>query len=173
MSTPLKIYVASSWRNQSHPKMVSVLRELGYHVYDFQNAQTPEEIEAGIEGGDKGFHWKQIDPNWENWSAREFRDALFDPRAVEGHTADMAALEWADVVVLLLPCGKSAHLEAGYAAGLRKTVIAYVDGGEPELMYRLFDAIAISETELAELLRTCQEQRETSTALKGTLMEED
>ena len=173
MSTPLKIYVASSWRNPTHPTMVSVLRQLGHHVYDFQNPQTPEDIEAGVEGDDKGFHWKQIDPNWENWSAREFRDALDDQRAVDGYNADMAALNWADIVVLLLPCGESAHLEAGYAAGARKTVIAYIDGGEPELMYRLFDAIAINERELADLLRQYQSERETSVALKSSLMEED
>lgn len=174
MSTPLKIYIASSWRNETQPKMVETLRELGHLVYDFRNPQTPDELDSGSPSSRAGFNWASIDPDWETWSPRAYRDALDDYRAVEGFKLDMAALQWADVVLLLLPCGRSAHLEAGYAAGARKTVIVYLDGDVlPELMYRMAATMVLDEGELAELLRELQEERQTSLALKGSLMEED
>ena len=52
------------------------------------------------------------------------------------------ALKWADTCVLVLPCGRSAHTEAGWMAGARKRVIAYIpEMVEPELMYKLFDQV--------------------------------
>lgn len=46
----------------------------------------------------------------------------------------------ADACVLLLPCGNSAHLEAGWFAGQRKPVAVLCwELREPELMYRCFD----------------------------------
>ena len=48
----------------------------------------------------------------------------------------------ADVCVLVLPCGRSAHTEAGGMAGAGKKVIVYIpEMLEPELMYKLFDAV--------------------------------
>ena len=44
--------------------------------------------------------------------------------------------------MLVLPCGRSAHTEAGWMAGSGKRVIAYIpEMVEPELMYKLFDAV--------------------------------
>ena len=44
--------------------------------------------------------------------------------------------------MLVLPCGRSAHTEAGWMAGAGKRVIAYIpEMVEPELMYKLFDAV--------------------------------
>ncbi len=48
-----KIYVASSWRNQYQPQVVSFLREQGHEVYDFRHP-----------AGKTGFQWSQIDENW-------------------------------------------------------------------------------------------------------------
>lgn len=45
-----KIYVASSWRNQHQPQVVSFLREQGHEVYDFRHP-----------AGKTGFQWSQID----------------------------------------------------------------------------------------------------------------
>jgi nucleoside 2-deoxyribosyltransferase len=50
----------------------------------------------------------------------------------------MDALNAADVTVLVLPCGRSAHLEAGYTAGQGKPVVILLDQTfEPELMYKM------------------------------------
>lgn len=59
--------------------------------------------------------------------------------AVGPDALNKAALDWADACVLVLPCGRSAHLEAGYCAGQGKVTIFYLhpDKFEPELMYLL------------------------------------
>ena len=54
----------------------------------------------------------------------------------------MEALEWADTCVLVLPCGRSAHTEAGWMAGAGRRVLVYIpEMMEPELMYKLFDGV--------------------------------
>ena len=62
-------------------------------------------------------------------------------------------MEWADTCVLVLPCGRSAHTEAGWFAGAGKKVIAYIpEMMEPELMYKLFDAVTDTLDGLAGLI---------------------
>ena len=49
-------------------------------------------------------------------------------------------MRWADACVLLLPCGASAHLEAGWFSGAGKPVaVVAPEIREPELMYKCFD----------------------------------
>ena len=57
------------------------------------------------------------------------------PLAERQFEADLEALKQADICVLGLPCGRSAHTEAGWMAGAEKRVIAYIpEMVEPELM---------------------------------------
>ena len=127
-----KIYVASSWRNPYFPEVVTRLRAAGHEVYDFRNPPH----------GGAGFHWTDIDENAPNWAFNQYAEGLRHPLAVKQFQADLEALEWADTCVLLLPCGRSAHTEAGYLAGRGKRVIVYIpEMIEPELMYKLFDRI--------------------------------
>lgn len=120
-----KIYVASSWRNEKQPEVVQALRDDAHFVYDFKDAD--------------GFHWSEIDPNWKSWDSETFVDALQHPLAIKGFDRDMHALSHADICVLVMPCGRSAHLEAGWAVGAGKPTAVLLSGGEPELMYSMFD----------------------------------
>lgn len=138
----MNVYVASSWRNGNQPACVALLREAGHDVYDFRNPAP----------GESGFAWTDIDPDWKGWSAPRFRAALRHPVAQHGYSRDIDALERADAVVLLLPCGRSAHLEAGYAAGRGKLVIGYLVDGEPELMYLLCSALVTNIEGLLDAL---------------------
>jgi hypothetical protein len=53
-------------------------------------------------------------------------------------------MEWADTCVLVLPCGRSAHLEAGWFCGQgKRCIILTRDGEEPELMALLATDICI------------------------------
>lgn len=65
---------------------------------------------------------------------------------------DWEAMMHADTGVLLLPCGRSAHLEAGYFIGARKDlfVVLHPDKFEPELMYKMATEILCSIEELLE-----------------------
>lgn len=127
-----RIYVASSWRNKYYPEVVAALRAAGHEVYDFRNPPH----------GGNGFRWTDIDENALNWTFEQYAEGLNHPKAERQFSADLDALEWADTCVLILPCGRSAHTEAGWMAGARKHVIAYIpEMVEPELMYKLFDGV--------------------------------
>jgi hypothetical protein len=138
-----KIYVASSWRNILQPLIVQLLRSYGHKVYDFRNPVQ----------GNYGFAWHEIDSNWKKWSSSEYRDALASKTALTGFNLDKTALDWADECLLVLPCGRSAHLEAGYMIGQSKPVTVYIPDNEqvePELMYLLAETILITTDELIQ-----------------------
>lgn len=138
-----KIYVASSWRNPFQADVVKALSFDGHAVYDFKNPRP----------GDRGFSWSEIDPNWLKWTAKQYVAALDHPIAKRGFASDFNAMKWADTFVLVLPCGRSAHLELGWAAGAGKqTLILTQDGEEPELMAKMCDHICTSLDEVRMIL---------------------
>lgn len=127
-----KIYVASSWRNELQPMIVQILLAMGHEVYDFKHP-TPE---------NNGFSWFEIDPKWKDWTVEEYVDALNHPRAQEGFQYDFKAMNWADICILVLPSGRSAHAEAGWMKGQGKSVfVVQLEKDEAELMYLIFDGI--------------------------------
>lgn len=137
-----RIYVASSWRNAHQQAIVRVLREAGHEVYDFRNPP------AGT-----GFQWSAVDPEWEGWTPARYRELLEHPVSVAGFNSDYNAMKWADTCVLVLPCGRSAHIEAGYFNGASKELfILQLEAMEPELMYRMATGIVLSVDELLERL---------------------
>lgn len=63
--------------------------------------------------------------------------------------SDFNAMKWADTCVLVLPCGRSAHTEAGWMKGAGKKVLVYqIWAEEPELMYKIYDDIITTGKEL-------------------------
>lgn len=139
-----RIYAASSWRNPHQPGVVRALRAAGHQVYDFRAPFFRA----------RGFSWSQIDRDWQSWSAEDHRAALLtDPRASHAYLSDLRAMEWADTCVLVQPCGRSAHLEAGWFCGRgKRCVILLVDGCEPELMNLLATDLVCSIDELLAVL---------------------
>lgn len=140
----MNVYVASSWRNERQPAVVRMLRAAGHEVYDFKEP-TP---------GDEGFRWTEIDPEWQSWSPAKFREALEHPIATQGRLRDMAAMRRADAIGLVMPAGRSAHLELGYGIGADKvTAILLEEQAEPELMHGCAGQICLDLAELVEFLR--------------------
>lgn len=120
-----KIYVASSWRNEYQQQVVASLRSWGHEVYDFRN--PPQK---------SGFSWRDISPDWQNWTPQEYREALRHPVAIQGFNSDFSAMNWADTCVLVLPSGRSASFEFGWCKGQGKYCVVYQPVScEPELMY--------------------------------------
>jgi hypothetical protein len=139
------IYVASSWSNQLQPRVVEALRSQGHHVYDFKYPDgTP----------DRGFRWTDTDLEHANpvdgeppaiglVSAADYVAALTHPAAMHGFQRDFNAMVAADTFVLVLPCGRSAHLELGWAVGAgKRTAILLDDPCTPELMYKMVDRVS-------------------------------
>ena len=134
------IYVASSWRCERQPSVVETLRGDGHDVYDFR---APP--------GGSGFSWKDVEPGDLSVPASNgsplvdvetYLAMVNHPVAVAGYDVDLAAMKEADTCVLVLPCGRSAHLELGWFVGKgKRTAILLETEMEPELMYRLVDVM--------------------------------
>jgi len=146
-----RIYLASSWRNPHHADFLGTLQALGHAVYDFKSKKhMPYAGPAPT-----SFSWSELSDNWQTWVPSSYRYALVSQeRAASGFLGDFRGMEWADTCVMLLPCGRSAHIEAGYMKGRgKRLIVAYPndsrEGFDPDLMYMLADHITIGKDELA------------------------
>lgn len=140
MTRPNYVYVASSWRNQLYPGVIATLRAAGIDHYDFRNPPNGA-----------GFGWEQVggQPFPEGETPETYLAMLRHSRAIEGFNADFKAMQRADTFVLVLPCGRSAHAELGWAAGAgKRTAVLLEDRVTPELMYLMFDFLAPSLLDL-------------------------
>lgn len=154
----MRIYVASSWKNDDQPDVVEDLRNCGHDVYDFRNP-GPENY---------GFQWKQTDPEWEHWDVSGYVAALRHPVAVNGFQLDWKAMTEADACVLVLPCGRSAHIEAGYFVGAGKPLLILMGGDlVPELMYKMADTI---HENLRSVVLRLEELEESMPGIQGATM---
>jgi hypothetical protein len=133
---PKYVYVASSWRNPLHTAVCAALRSVDIDHYDFKDAE--------------GFHWSEVIlshlPGSNNAVAMtDYLTAMQNPRAQEGFQRDMEHLVEADCVILVLPAGRSSHLEMGYAVGEgKRTAVLLEDPVVPDLMYGMVDYLAPS-----------------------------
>lgn len=123
----MKLYVASSWRN---PIFETVLEQLGKAKIKYHNFKAKG-----------GFHWSEIDVNWGTWSPSSVIQALSHFKCEEAFKIDFDAMKACDACLLVYPCGKSAHLEAGWFVGQGKRLYVLFDG-EPELMLKMATFIA-------------------------------
>jgi len=131
----VNIYVASSWRNEHQPEVVRILREFGHEVYDFRNPP-----------GGTGFSWRQVSGAYVPGApvSGELEIEMIEhPIAAAGYASDIGALNAADALVYVLPCGRSASWEFGYAmAQGKECFVLWIGDHEPELMFR--DAVILS-----------------------------
>lgn len=142
----MRVYVASSWRNAwSLDLTVAALREAGHQVYDFRE--------------DEAFDWAECDPGWTREDSHREPDVIIPMLASlpaqKGYARDFDELVGADALVLVMPCGRSAHLELGVAIGMfKRTVVYLTEPCEPELMWKaadlVTDQISAVEAKLAE-----------------------
>jgi len=136
----VRIYLASSWKNAD--LVISWQAELlkhGFEVDAFCNDISGRFV----------FHFSEIgDPK--ELDAINF---LEDNRSKKAFQEDKKWLDWADVCLLILPAGNSAHLEAGYAKGQGKKLIIWQNEfpcGEFDVMYGFADLITDSVTAVIE-----------------------
>lgn len=137
----MNIYVASSWRNQYHGGVVLQLRHLGHRVYDFKDSD--------------GFHWREVDEAWLNWTPEQYLKGLQHPAAVRGFSRDMAAIVSCECCIMVMPCGVSASLEFGWALGAGKRCAVYVPAlREPDLMVKMAHVVTDDFDVLVRWLET-------------------
>lgn len=137
----MNIYVASSYKNKLQPEIVLLLQNLGHEVYDF--FKNPH-----------SFDWKNINKDQsDHWEPEVFANELKNNSIVEdAFVLDYSAVNKADCCLMILPCGKSAHIEAGWFKGKGKSVyVLMLEKNEPELMYKFFDEIITSKEQLKNI----------------------
>lgn len=106
----------------------------------------------------------KADEYWQNYE--KIRGRVY-PEAVEGRAAtniymfDRAYIDLADIMVLVMPAGKSAMLELGYSIGKGKRSYLFLDGADPkryDIMPAFADKVLKTEKELVERLRKDKEK---------------
>jgi nucleoside 2-deoxyribosyltransferase len=136
------IYLIGSLRNPKIPFLANVLRGYGHEVFDDWHSGGPNADDA----------WK----DYEAKRGRTYREAIVGLAATNVFEFDMKHIMAADVGVLVLPAGKSAHLELGYMRGRGQQ--AYVlfeeepDRDRWDLMYKLAHGVFFNVEELCGVL---------------------
>ena len=123
------VYLIGSLRNPKIPLLGVELRKLGFDVFDDWHGVGPEADD----------HWQA----YEKIRGRSYGDALVGRANFHTFEFDKANLDRCDIAVLVMPAGKSGHLELGYAIGQGKTGLVLFEE-EPErwdAMYLFADAV--------------------------------
>lgn len=134
----MRIYIASSWKNQKRVLMLAEkLEQEGFEVDAFCRATDTR----------YAFHWSELVDNEDDLKYFDAIEMLADPRTQRAFKEDRKWLDWSDTVIMLMPCGRSSHLEAGYAVGQGKRLFIYGDfpKGEFDVMYGLADSLFRTE----------------------------
>jgi len=126
----MKIYVATSWKNTRYTEVLASLLLDDHEVYDWR---------ASYYHDGTPFKWDALLHDPTQTTPEQFTIALHSLDAQVQLHRDVDALVDADALILVLPCGKSAHTEFGYASALGKQtyVLTEPDTIEAELLYGL------------------------------------
>lgn len=138
------IYVAGSLRNPAIPSVANHLIEALPKQHVFADWYA-----AGEKADDA---WKA----YEQEMGFTYREALGRPAARNVYAFDKWHIDQADAMVLVLPAGKSGHLELGYHLGKgRPGFILLEQGAEPrwDVMYQFATAVCDTLEELVDELK--------------------
>ncbi len=121
-------FVSGRWRNRDNVlDLTRKIREKGYQVYCFLET-------------DHNAHRVNNNPE-EDMQNFEKLDWRKDPYVKQVFKSDMNGEKNSDIFVMLLPVGKSCHIEAGIAYGLGKKCILIGEQKETESLYLIFNKI--------------------------------
>ncbi len=138
----MKIYLVGSLRNPEIRAIAKLIRLDGHEVFDDWHAAGPDADE----------HWQ----SYEKDRGHGYKDALTGPFANHAFALDEFHLTACDAVVMVMPCGKSGHLELGWAIGRGKLGYILFPDGEPErwdLMHNFATAIHFDLPSLLKEIR--------------------
>lgn len=134
------IYLIGSLRNPAIPQIANAIREHGYEVFDDWYAAGPEADD----------YWQK----YENARGHSIVEALTGFAARNVYTFDRRHLDLANAAVLVLPAGKSGHLELGYMLGCGKRgyVLFHEEPERYDVMYQFASGVFTEFSRLAETL---------------------
>ncbi len=140
---PLKtetVYLIGSLRLPSVREFAKELREAGFDVFDDWHAAGPEADDI----------WQK----YEQDRGRSYLEAIRGAHAKCVFEFDARNINRSSVGILMLPAGKSGHLELGYMLGQRKRGYVLFDK-EPErwdVMYQFATGLFLDKAELIKEL---------------------
>lgn len=127
----MNIYLASSWKNKEAVlEMASLLRDEGHTVDAFC------EDDRAV-----SFNWSDLfavmDTDGFDITEYDAIDMMNHWMLQDAFMYDKQQLDWCDAVIMMLPCGRSSHMEAGYAVGRGKKlyIVGGFEKGEFDVMY--------------------------------------
>lgn len=137
-SSNYDFFVSGRWRNRDNVlALTKKIRQKGYSAYCFLEAShSTQRVHDDPEQSMQDF--EKLD--WRN-----------DPYVKEVFENDMAGEKASETFVMLLPVGKSCHIEAGVAYGLGKKCILIGEQKEAESLYLIFSE---SYNSVDEFLKT-------------------
>ena len=136
------IYLIGSLRNEKIRLLGVALRESGFDVFDDWHGAGPEADD----------HWRE----YEQTRGRSYREALYGHAADNAFTFDLRHLNRCDVGILVLPAGRSGHLELGYMLGQGKRgyVLFEEEPDRWDLMYKFANDVFFDKDELIAHLQS-------------------
>lgn len=140
------IYVIGSLRNEAIPEVADSLRGVISDVFD-------DWFAAGPEADD---YWKK----YEKLRGRNYQDALKGYAANHVFSFDKSHLDRCDAAVLVLPAGKSGHLELGYAIGSGKRCFILLDEEDIrwDVMYQFAERVFNNKEEMIEYFTVARQE---------------
>jgi hypothetical protein len=137
-----RVYIIGSLRNENVVRLEIELRKLDYAVFAQWYGAGPTADDC----------WKK----YEQDKGRTYGQALYSGAATHVFQLDATYLKKADIAVLLLPAGKSGHLECGVAIGAKKRAFIVFEE-EPtdrwDLMLRFAEKVFFSQQEFLDFMR--------------------
>ena len=137
------IYIMGSMRNP-------IIRDVGNAIRENTSWEAFDDWHSG--GPEADDYWQ----SYERGRGRDYKDALYSPHSQNIFELDKRYLNKADAGVLVMPAGKSAHIELGYLCGLGKPGYVLFDE-EPErydIMYQFCADVFFNTEELIYELNT-------------------
>jgi len=144
MEKKKQIYMIGSLRNEKIPHIAKELRKLDFIVFDDWFSPGPEADEF----------WRK----YEQVRGSTYKQALSNFAATHVFEFDKHHIDQSDIGVLIMPAGKSGHLELGYMIGQGKPGFIYFEE-EPErwdVMHQFATHICVSMKELQNELIAIQ-----------------
>lgn len=129
------IYVIGSLRNAEIPEISKSLRDLGLDSFDDWFAAGPTADDC----------WKE----YEEDRGRRYKEALRGHAARHVFEFDKHHLDRCDAALLVLPAGKSGHLELGYVSGSSKPTFILLDRPDRwDVMYQFATEVFETQEEM-------------------------
>lgn len=149
----MKIYISASWKNRSLVRDLAInLRLCGHEVFDFTDPTCRKTHEIPPE-----MFPEKFDPSKNIYSKyinrKEWKDVVNENRE---------AIKWAELIILLLPCGIDATADwaLGIGMGKHSIIVGHPNKGERSEVHLWADDILENTDEIVPWIEAYKKNQE-------------